>query len=269
MPENSESLGQHQQDTNTQASSATAPLGLEGMAEAERLFGRQLTLYDHHKLAETPISIIGAGGLGSCFALMARKSGFLDFIVYDKDTLELHNVSNQMFLSDSLLKQKGEALRELIHGYMPNDLVRASVVVIPRFVVLNTELTTPVVVSCVDSMEARRDIWEAFKSSPKAMVLLDARMGAWNNEAHIADKAQPDTLEWYAATLPESTNPVEELPCTGRALFNTGAACAAQACAMLINYLFSKNENRVVSIHHDLLNFLYYQKKTVHFDAVD
>ena len=45
----------------------------------------------------TPLVIIGCGAVGSHVALCAAKMGFSNFILFDADVVEAHNLPNQTY----------------------------------------------------------------------------------------------------------------------------------------------------------------------------
>ena len=77
--------------------------------EPDQKYVRQSDIINPEVLG-TPVHIIGAGAIGSCAALALAKIGFKDFTVYDFDSVELHNLPNQMYRAKDIGKPKVEAL---------------------------------------------------------------------------------------------------------------------------------------------------------------
>ncbi len=77
-------------------------------------FHRQLDVLDVPRLARTPITVIGAGAVGSFTVLALAKCGAECITVYDDDTVESHNLPNQWYRLTDLGRPKVEALRELV-----------------------------------------------------------------------------------------------------------------------------------------------------------
>lgn len=232
-------------------------------SDKRELFKRQLDFYDPEIVQKTPITIIGAGGLGSLAALMARKSGFTGFDLYDEDNLEPHNVSNQMFSEKHLGLPKVAGLKEEIISWMPSTDLPVNVTAFNQFFESNSILRTPVLIVAVDSMEARQKIYESWKLSDDCRILVDLRMGAYNNQVHLVDRIDDRSIKAYEPSLVAG---IDALPCTGRSLFCVGAVCAAQGVLLLINYLrdaVSKEQawDGPWSFHHDSQNYLYYGKQ--------
>src|SRR3990172_11942576 len=116
-------------------------------------FGRQLGIFDpfEHNLSMT---IIGAGGLGSPFMLLASKMGFRYINIYDEDVIETHNLSNQFHRRSDLGKSKVDGLVDSARDFSPiPDHVEFSG--FNQFVNAKTEILTEIVVLAVDSNEQR------------------------------------------------------------------------------------------------------------------
>ena len=60
------------------------------------------------------IHIIGCGSVGSTVAELLARFGITDFVLYDFDTVEPHNIVNQMFTAKHIYKPKVEALKEML-----------------------------------------------------------------------------------------------------------------------------------------------------------
>ena len=78
------------------------------------LYLRQQDIVDQPRLASTPITVIGAGAIGSFVVLGLAKSGALDITVWDHDSVAVHNLSNQWFRPSDVGRLKVDALGELV-----------------------------------------------------------------------------------------------------------------------------------------------------------
>ena len=58
-------------------------------------YWRQTDIVDADRLAELPVTVIGAGATGSFITLALAKMGVRHITVYDDDTVEEHNLPNQ------------------------------------------------------------------------------------------------------------------------------------------------------------------------------
>ena len=69
---------------------------------------------------EGRVHIIGCGAVGSTLAENLAHLGVKQFSLYDFDTVEPHNVANQMFTSEDIGKLKVDAVAEMITKINPD-----------------------------------------------------------------------------------------------------------------------------------------------------
>ena len=132
---------------------------------------RQIDLVDTEAL-ETPISLIGCGGIGSFTALALAKMGCGQLTVFDDDLVEEQNIPNQLYRLSDVGHLKVERLADIISAF-------TGIAIQARPERVQNQRLQGIVVCSVDSMEARRKIWDRsirFKASVAAYI--DARMGA-------------------------------------------------------------------------------------------
>ncbi len=144
-------------------------------------FQRQLDMMPPQLLTH-PVTIIGLGGIGSWTARIARKMGFRKFILWDHDRLEPHNLPSQDYEDVDLGELKVDGIhRRLLHTL--DDKEMTTIRQTKKFTD-EDEFDEGIVISAVDKMQSRADIWEAVKKR-KAFIPLfvDGRIGIeWNDE---------------------------------------------------------------------------------------
>lgn len=173
-------------------------------------FWRQLGILDPNQELNFPITIIGVGGIGSPTEFLLAKLGCADLTAYDKDILEAHNFPNQMYRLEDLGKPKVEALKEIIKAFTGIEIKA-----------INAEYVDQplkgVVISAVDSMPARKQIWKNVKNKPQIRLYIDAGMGGEVGQIYAVNPCDPDQIEFYEKTLIDDEKAVEA-PCTERAI---------------------------------------------------
>lgn len=170
-------------------------------------FWRQMGIVDPAAL-QIPISVIGVGGIGSPTVFALTKMGCRNVTIYDDDIIELHNLPNQMFGGNDLGKQKTQSLKETCKTFNNVDLTTKE----EKF---NTREVEGIVISGVDSMEARNEIWKNIKYNTKVNLYIDARMGGEICRIYSINPIQPSSIEYYESTLYGDDL---ELPCTARSV---------------------------------------------------
>jgi molybdopterin/thiamine biosynthesis adenylyltransferase len=182
-------------------------------------FLRQLDLVRREAL-ETPIHLIGCGGIGSLAALALGKLGCCHLHLYDDDHVEEHNVPNQFFRTSDVGRPKVEALAEILEAFT-GTRPQAH----PRRV--QDERLRGIVVSGVDSMAARMVIWQkAVRHRAGILLYLDGRLGAEVCRLYAIRPADPDDVRAYERSLYDDGQ-AEVLSCTAGAIIYTGFAMAS------------------------------------------
>lgn len=154
---------------------------------------RHMELFDPDKF-EYPVTIIGAGATGSWLALALAKLGITDITVYDFDIIEEHNVPNQAYSISNVGDFKIEALYENIK-YETGTSIK----------VKNEKFTNQrlsgVVFLMVDSMSARKEIWEnSIKLKPAVKLLVEPRMGLDVGRIYNVDPMDMNQIKKYEDT---------------------------------------------------------------------
>jgi molybdopterin/thiamine biosynthesis adenylyltransferase len=172
---------------------------------------RHSALYNPEEYADKRVAIIGVGTIGSHLALtLARMQ--VKFTMYDDDTIEEHNLATQAYTRMDLGAYKVDAIarqcREI--GAEGIEAVRE------KFTEGVDFSSFDLIVSCVDSIEARRDI--ALTLNESALAIIDGRVGAEQVEVYRYDYAP----EWLAG-LPENA---DTDPCGARFTAYTANICA-------------------------------------------
>ena len=185
-------------------------------------FHRQLDVLDVPRLARTPITVIGAGAVGSFTVLALAKSGAECITVYDDDVIEAHNLPNQWYRLVDLGRPKVEALRELVREMTGVEIE----IHVTRF---TDQPASEVTVCCVDSMDVRIQLWRALH--PRPTMWIDARMGAEVGKVMCVGAFG----SWYEETLHPSSE-AYRAPCTARATMYCASGLAAFIAGQVANY---------------------------------
>jgi len=196
---------------------------------------RHLDIFDPRSRNDT-VSIVGMGGIGSFTAVALSKLGIKTIHIWDKDLVEPHNVPVQLMPISSVGQTKVETIALLMHIFGDMEIVEEAEwdprkkyhkpIVIPHnaFVTEDTTLYG-VVISAVDSIAARKEIFEAFQSSPAATNIIDPRLGGELFQVITIGKGIEDT-DWYEdSQLPDDAD-VPDAPCTAAAVIDVGFSVA-------------------------------------------
>lgn len=168
-------------------------------------------------ILDRPITVVGLGGIGSWTLSALSRCGFRQAEVWDHDGVGPENVGGQLYAPS----QEGMTKVEAVGVWcLPSlELVRRRRAVAP-----DVRLAGEVVLSCVDSMRARKAVYEAARASG-ARYLVDGRMGGTGAQVYRVDLGLPGDVADYERTL-HSDGVGEIAPCTERATAYAGSLIA-------------------------------------------
>lgn len=191
-------------------------------------FWRQLDVFTPDKF-ERDIHVVGCGAIGSNFIETMIRSGIGGMHVYDFDLVDTHNIPNQAFWPDQIGKPKVEAMAEIA--------TRLNTKIIPYNEKISKLKITKqsYVIMAVDSMEARKAIWDSSVRFNPNVRLIEARMAAEYGIIHCINPLNIAEIKyWEGEWRPDSEIP--ESACTNRAVATTARSMAAQMVHNLIEW---------------------------------
>ena len=173
-------------------------------------FLRQLDILNPDMIVY-PITIIGVGGIGSLTAWILAKMGCGEITLYDPDVVEEHNLPNQFYRLGDVDKLKVIAVKENILEFAETKLR-----IIPELF-KDQESLKGIVISGVDSMKARQDIWKKIRYNLNIPLYLDARMGGETLQVFTVKPSQLEDIESYENNL-FSDEESSDLPCSAQSI---------------------------------------------------
>lgn len=190
--------------------------------EINSRFMRQLGIYNPNEHEDDRVTMIGCGGIGSFTAAGLAKLGIPHLTLIDPDEVEEHNLPNQNYSSGDIACPKVEALAGLCHDEY--NTIEAY-----QFALPNPEVPTltGLVMSGLDSMSARKEIWdECIKYNPRVPLYVDARLSGEYMLAYAVNPTSPGDIDSYELTL-HSDDEGEEVSCTERGIIDVGLQVAS------------------------------------------
>lgn len=208
---------------------------------------RHMELFDPYTF-NTPVTIIGAGATGSWLALCLAKLGITDITVWDFDTVEEHNIPNQAFGLEDIGDTKVGALHDMLKRDVGVEIK------IKREAFTDQRLSG-IVFLMVDSMKARKDIWEAsIKMKSAVKLLVEPRMGLSEGRVYNVNPMDLNHIKryedcWY------SDDEAEVSACgTSQTVITTAMSVASMCARSLINF-----SNNIELDNEVLIDFMYNQ----------
>jgi hypothetical protein len=206
-------------------------------------FWRQTDLVTPDELPA--VTVIGAGGIGSFTLLALAKMGVKDLTAIDPDMVERHNIPNQLYGEGMFGNAKVAAAKELCEQLASVDIYTYQ----DKFDDSHAASIDKVVVSGVDSMASRKEIWALIKGNAYVDLYIEARMGAEVSRINSINPCNAEDVEWYETTLYDDKDAMPE-PCTARAIIYNGFAIAALIASQVKKW--AKQETVVKEIIFDM-----------------
>ncbi len=192
-------------------------------------FLRQLDILDPTREIHYPITVIGVGGIGGLAALILAKMGFSEMVLYDFDKVEEHNPPNQFFRLRDAGKMKVEAVKESIPQFAK---VEITAIQEP----FREQDLNGIVVSGVDSMKSRYNIWKRVRYNTNIPLYVDARMGGELMQVFTVRPSQIEDVEMYEQNLfPDEE--ASDLPCTAQSIIYTVAVSGGLIASQIKKWL--------------------------------
>ena len=143
------------------------------------------------------VHVIGCGAIGSTVAENLVRFGITNITLYDFDTVERHNIANQMFREIDVGRLKVEALADMLYDINPE--VKGNINLVTEG--WTGQRLSGYVFLCVDNIDLRREIATACKGNRYVKAMFDFRMRLTDAQHFAADWSNPDSIENFLATM--------------------------------------------------------------------
>ena len=153
-------------------------------------YQRQTGIIDIEKFRDNEITIVGCGANGSFIGISLAKMGLTKFKLYDFDSVEIHNLPNQFFSWKDIGKKKVSVTARYMKHF--NRLVE-----IEKFNRFDKDniLNTHIVISCVDKMKVRKEIFDVCKDNDKVQLFIDTRMEGLQGQIYTVDMTNKQEIK--------------------------------------------------------------------------
>ena len=183
--------------------------------EISMSFRRQLGILNPKEII-FPITVIGVGGIGRAAAETLAEMGCPKMTLIDPDKVETHNRPNQVYRKSDIGRLKVEAAKEIIEGFAEWCKIET---IAERFV--GQIPLKGIVVSAVDSIETRKEIWQFVHYNVNVPLFIDGRLGGQFMQVFTVKPCQIEDIERYEETLfPKERT--AHLPCTAQQIIYVG-----------------------------------------------
>ena len=201
------------------------------------------------------IHIIGCGSVGSTLAENLARCGITKMTLWDFDTVENHNIVNQMFRQQDVGKTKVEALKDILTDI--NPCIGDDIELQPKG--WQGKILSGYIFLCVDSIELRKEFVEKHMDSPFVKAIFDFRTTLESAQHYAADwsdfKMKQNLLNSMQFSHEEAT---EETPVSACGVTLGVATTVRLVCALgtnnFINFVKGNGIKKFIMI--DGFNFI-------------
>ena len=157
-------------------------------------------------MLESRVHIIGCGAIGSTVAENLVRFGITKITLYDFDTVEAHNIANQMFRHTDIGKLKIDALAEYLTEINPECAADLKLVKEGW----TGQRLSGYVFLCVDNIDLRREIATACKENTFVKGMFDFRMRLTDAQHYAADWSDQKMVETFIKSMAFSHDEAKE-----------------------------------------------------------
>jgi len=200
------------------------------------------------------IHIIGCGSVGSTVAELLVRFGLTKLVLYDFDTVEPHNLANQLFTQEHIGLSKVDALTDMLCAINPEikDAIKAD----PYG--YTVQRLSGYVFLCVDTIELRREIAVANKNNPYIKAMFDFRTRLEDAQHYAAEWGSISMVDDFINSMNFThEEAVAETPVSACNVVLSVAPTIRMICALgVANFInFTKGKQLKKFIQMDAFNF--------------
>lgn len=205
---------------------------------ARAIYTRQSSFINIKDYRDNRISIIGCGAIGSFVGISLAKMGLTKFTLIDFDTVEAHNLPNQFFGVNDIGLPKVEQVMK----YMGNFNNESVITTFKSKFNPGFDYKSEIIVCCVDTMKARKQVFDYCKKSKDVQLFIDTRMAITQGQIYTVDMENKEQIKNYQESLFSDNDAVQDR-CTERSIIYTCLGIASLVCNQIVKAF--KNEEKL------------------------
>lgn len=213
-------------------------------------YSNQTDIFDPAQFA-WPVHVIGLGGIGGAVLFPLLKLGVHEVHVWDTDVVEPHNIPAQLVYRPSDI---GVSKAKAVQAFAERQEADCEIVIHEERVDSDTKLNG-IVISGVDSMASRSDIWQAVQYNVEVPLYMDGRIGGEQLQLLTLNPSDFDSVQGYEEWLfPDSE--AAELPCAARTVIHPPTVLAGLMIAQLTRFMREMVLESNIVIHLGSMQFV-------------
>lgn len=206
-------------------------------------FLRHAAFFGPEDANNTPLNIVGVGATGSWVAILAAKMGWNNFVIWDQDTVESHNVPNQAYTSKHIGLLKVDALEQVLKDINPIVSIKKH----SCFWTPDTEEEMHgALFIAVDSLDVRKELYAYAAEQLDLDLIFETRIGFNMAVLNILDPIDTNAINDVISVM-ASDKDVQEAPCNERIITTLVTLVAANLTHYLCSY-YASSRNKTENI---------------------
>ena len=183
------------------------------------------------------VNIIGCGALGSWVAFILLKMGFNNIYVYDFDTIEEHNIPNQLFREQQIGIPKVDALRDIYEEFFDDTTDQNRLTILNRRLDESNCQIGGLTLCCVDTMAGRKELYTNMFKYGNSDIWIEGRIGLYGAYIYSLCEKNKETLDGYESTLYNDSEAEVSSCGVSQTALPSALNCATVMVMQLIEYL--------------------------------
>src|SRR5690554_50605 len=143
------------------------------------------------------IHLVGVGAIGSNILNQLVRLGFSNIHIYDFDIVNQHNITKQLYTQEDIGKFKVDAIKEHMLKINPN----VNIVKNPEGWNKNNKNIKGILISALDSINTRRELFEDNKMNFSVKAALDMRIGLEEAQMYFANWSKGKEIKTFLSTM--------------------------------------------------------------------
>ena len=223
------------------------------------------------KIQQQKILIAGIGGIGSYVAFLLSRMRPLEICVYDSDTVELVNMSGQLFSIRDVEKAKVAAISDIMRNF---SLYNSTICIPEKF----TEdcPANDIMICGFDNMEARKTFFESwlnhviYKSSieeREKCIFIDGRLAAEELQVFCITGGDFYNISKYKDEFLFDSSEAEATLCSYKQTSFMANMIGSIIANLFVNFIANQCEGLLLP--RDLPFYTEYNAETMHFKTLN
>lgn len=142
-----------------------------------------------------PIHIVGCGAVGSHIAEQLARMGLVNIHLWDFDTVDEHNIANQMFIQEDIGRSKVDAVLDMMYEINHDLGIPGQNKVFLHGAGWHGEVLNGYVFLCVDNIDLRREIVKVNQYNPNCIAFFDFRMRLTDAQHYAAVRSDETQMK--------------------------------------------------------------------------